>query len=124
MNCFKSAVEAHLEAIAKRDIMAFVEFLSPAHNCIIILPNGNMIEGYENVISFHKEWFEDLDWRMDVEVIDMFATENTGYTLLDIVYHDLDESGKSYYELNYFLSLLFTKVEDKWILLRDQNTLK
>jgi len=82
-----------------------------------------MIEGYENVLDFHKGWFEDPDWRMDVKTVDIFASGNTGYVLLDIVYHDLDEN-RNPYELKYFLSLLFMMIDGKWILLRDQNTLK
>ena len=123
MNDFETAVKAHLKAIEERNLSAFSEFLHPAHNCIIILPNGDMIEGFETILSFHEEWFKDPDWRMGVKVIDMLAADNTGYVLLDIVYHDLDENGNPY-EIKYFLSLLFTKVDDKWILIRDQNTLK
>ena len=123
MSNFEIAVKAHLKAIAERNLSAFSEFLHPSHNCIIILPNGSMIEGHENVLNFHKEWFEDLDWRMDVKTMDIFTVGDIGYVLMDVVYHDLDEGGNPY-EMKYFLSLLFMKIEDKWILLRDQNTLK
>lgn len=74
-------------------------------------------------MNFHKEWFEDLDWHMDIKTMDMFSIDNTGYTLMDVTYHDLDQDGKPY-ELKYYLSLLFLKVDDRWILLRDQNTIK
>jgi len=123
VNHFKSAVEAHLKSILERDFSAFSEFLHPSHNCIVIFPNGGMIEGFENVLNFHKEWFQDLDWRMDAKIVDIFAVNNIGYALLDVVYHDFDQDGKPY-DIKYFLSLLFIKADDKWILLRDQNTLK
>ena len=123
MNNFKHALDLHLQSITDRDISTFSEFLHPAQNSIIILPNGHMIEGYEDIINFHKGWFKDLDWRMDVKIIDTFTTQSIGYALLDIIYHDLDENGKPY-ELKYFLSLLFNRIDDKWILVRDQNTLK
>ncbi|MCL2376158.1 MAG: nuclear transport factor 2 family protein [Defluviitaleaceae bacterium] len=123
MSNFESVVQVHLKAIAERDLAAFAEFLHPAHNCIVILPNGSVVEGYENVLDFHKNWFQDLDWRMDVEILDKFDADNVGYALLDVAYHDLDED-RNPYEMKYFLSLLFRKVDDKWILIRDQNTLK
>ena len=122
-NNFESAVEAHIKTIAERNISGFSEFLHPSHNCIIILPNGDMVEGYENILDFHKGWFEDPDWCMDVKTVDIFTVDNTGYALLDVVYRDLDED-RNPYEMNYFLSLLFLNLEGKWILIRDQNTLK
>jgi len=123
MNDFRSVVEAHVKAIEERDLPAFSEFLHPSQSSIIILPNGQMIEGYDSVLNFHKEWFEDLDWRMDIAIMDVFAVGSMGYALLDVVYHDVDQDGNPY-ELTYFLSLLFVKVDEKWILLRDQNTVK
>jgi len=123
MNNFESALDLHLKSIADRNLSAFSEFLHPSQNTIIILPNGDMIDGFENVVDFHREWFEDSDWRMDVKILDTFTIDNVGYALLDVIYHDLDESGKPY-ELKYFLSLLFNKIDGKWILIRDQNTMK
>ncbi|MCL2574220.1 MAG: nuclear transport factor 2 family protein [Defluviitaleaceae bacterium] len=123
MKNFKDALEKHLKAIAERDLPSFAEFLHPSHKCIIILPNGDIVEGNENILSFHKDWFSDPDWRMDVETIDTFSVENTGYALLDVVYHDVDQDGNPY-EMTYFLGLIFLYVDDKWVLVRDQNTMK
>jgi len=123
MNSFKSALDLHLKSIADRNLTAFSEFLHPSQDSIVILPNGHMIVGFEDIVNFHKEWFDDPDWRMDVKIIDTFTTEDVGYALLDVIYHDFDENG-SPYELKYFLSLIFNKTDDKWILIRDQNTLK
>jgi len=123
MTNFENAVHAHLKAIAERDLAAFAEFLHPAHNCILIFPNGKLIEGYDDIINFHSEWFKDPDWHSDVQIVDIFDIGDIGYALLDTVYHDLDKDGKPY-ELKHFFSLLFRKVDGKWILIRDQNTLK
>jgi ketosteroid isomerase-like protein len=93
------------------------------HGIRIIFPDGGTIEGYDDILSFHKEWFADMDWRMDFEILDIYSNGLMGYALMDVVYHDLDENG-SPYEMNYYLSLLFEKIDNKWILIRDQNTLK
>ncbi|MCL2353681.1 MAG: nuclear transport factor 2 family protein [Defluviitaleaceae bacterium] len=123
MNDFESVLNVHLKAIADRDLSVFSKFLHPSQNIIIILPNGNIIEGFESVVNFHKRWFEDLDWHMDVKMLDIITIDNVGYALLDVIYHDLDEDGNPY-ELKYFLSLLFNKINNRWFLIRDQNTLK
>ena len=123
MTNFEEVLTLHLQSIKDRSISKFSEFLHPSEKSMVILPNGSMIEGYENIIDFHKSWFEDTDWRMDTTIVDIFATNNMGYALLDVTYQDLNEEGQPY-EMKYFLSLLFKKTNDKWILLRDQNTLK
>ena len=123
MKHFETAVKEHLKSIAERDITAFSSFLHPSHKCIVILPNGDKIEGFENIVNFHKDWFEDPDWRMDAQIADIFTIDRIGYVLLDVVYRDMDENG-SPYEMKYFLSLMFVQVDRSWFLLRDQNTLK
>jgi len=120
---FKTALKRHLDAIINRDLAAFAEFLCPKRKCVVILPHGAYIEGYDEILDFHKEWFADTDWRMDIKEIDVSEIGGTGYALLDITYHDLNELGEPYV-MHYFLSLLFENVDGKWILLRDQNTLK
>ena len=123
MNDFKAALAAHLKAIKNKDLPAFAEFLHPTQNTIIILPNGSMIEGYDNILDFHKDWFADMDWSIDVKILDIFAIGDMGYALLDVVYNDIDQD-RNPYSMKYFLSLIFAKIDGKWILLRDQNTLK
>ncbi|MCL2438279.1 MAG: nuclear transport factor 2 family protein [Coriobacteriia bacterium] len=123
MSEFTKALESHLEAVRERDIEAFSSFLHPSHNSIVILPNGTKLEGYEDILGFHKEWFKDTDWRMDVQTLDVFSVDYVGYALLDVTYHDIDQEGKPY-TMSYYLSLLFEKIDDRWILLRDQNTLR
>jgi len=123
MTRFEEAIKVHLKSIIDRDLPAFSVFLHHSENSLIILPNGDLIKGRDNILDFHKEWFKDTDWRMDAHIVDIFTTDDIGYALLDVVYHDIDEEGKPY-ELKYFLSLLFKQIDGKWFLLRDQNTLK
>jgi len=108
MSCFESVVRDHLKAISDRDLQGFAKFLHTEHSSIIILPNGSIVEGYEDIISFHEDWFADTDWHMETKVMDIFANDNMGYALLDVIYHDLDECSKPY-EMKYLLSLLSSK---------------
>ena len=83
----------------------------------------NMIEGNADILDFHKEWFKEMDWRIEYQKLNIFANGNVGYALFDITYFDIEQNG-SPYELKYLLSLLFINVDNKWVLIRDQNTLK
>ncbi|MCL2349848.1 MAG: nuclear transport factor 2 family protein [Defluviitaleaceae bacterium] len=123
MSDFESALNLHLKAISDRDFESFKNFLCPEHNCIVILPNGHKIEGYNEVLDFHKDWFADSDWSIECKILDAFSISDAGYALLDVVYQDIDADNMPY-KLAYYLSMIFTKAGGKWILLRDQNTLR
>ena len=125
MQDFATAVKAHLKTVSDKDIAAFSKYLHPDYEPIIIMPKGAIVQGYQDALDLHKEWFDDPDWSMEVAVLDVFCVGNIGYALVDVVYHDLDLD-KVHYMMNYYLSLVFIYVSDldRWILLRDQNTLK
>lgn len=123
MSTFKTALLNHIEAINNRDLQKFAEYLDPSRETVLILPNGHKIEGYNDILNFHNEWFSDKDWKMECHIINLLPDEKFSYSLLDVIYYDVDEDGKQY-SLSYYLSLLFEKVDDRWILIRDQNTLK
>jgi len=120
---FKEAVEAHLMAIQQRNVAVFSDYLHPEYECALILPTGCRYVGNDVIMDFHKEWFKDSDWQISYETVDTFCDGNFGYALLDVTYDDVSQDGEPY-QLNYWLSLLFKKVDNKWILLRDQNTMK
>jgi len=91
MEHFEEIIKLHIKSITERNLTTYLQFLHPSHNCIVILPNGRMIEGYDDILNLHKEWFEDLDWSMDAQIVDLFSDENTGYALLDVIYHDIGQ---------------------------------
>jgi len=120
---FRKIVQEHLDVVIKKDIVTFQKYLSPMHEPLVILPSGDILQGYDAVLDFHKDWFADADWVMKSEIIDAVQLANMGYGLVDVTYNDLDENGQPY-KMKYLLSMVFVNIEGEWILLRDQNTLK
>ena len=120
---FRKIVQEHLDVVIKKDIVTFQKYLSPTHEPLVILPSGDILQGYDAVLQFHKDWFADGDWSMKAEIVDGVHIGNMGYGLVDVTYNDLDENAKPY-EMKYLLSMVFVSIGDRWILLRDQNTLK
>jgi len=117
MKSFNETVKLHFKAIDERDLDAYAQFLHPSLNCIVILADGSVVEGYDNIINIHREWFKDLSWRMDIKTVDIFTVDDiVGYALLDVIYSSPD------FNRHRYLSLMFQKFEGKWILVRDQNT--
>jgi len=122
MENFRSALERHLQAIVDKDIKAFSEFLHPKHESVLILPKGVMVKGYDDILQWHTDWFNDPDWHMEINIMDAFCVEDMGYSLMSITYNDLDKD-KVHYMMLYLLSIVLVKIDGKWILARNQNTM-
>ncbi|MBB5075666.1 YybH family protein [Nonomuraea sp. NPDC059023] len=110
----QKTIEAHLAAIAGRDLEAYAETLHD--DVIVVLPNGKTLEGREAVLEFHREWFSELDWTQKMCRIWEKETEGTLVSVYEADYHEGD------YHARNLVSLVFTRVGDAWLLLHDQNT--
>lgn len=116
------ALGQHLKTIAERDLTGFEKTIVPDGRLRVILPNGRILQGHDEVMAFHKNWFSDPDWSMVVERQESWATADMGYVLCQVTYNDLDEEGQPY-ALRYWLTLTFVYEHGQWLLIHDQNTL-
>lgn len=116
------AVERHLNTIAERDLSGFEETIVMDDRLRMILPNGRVLQGADEVVAFHKDWFADPDWSMVVERQNRFAAAGMGYVLCRVTYNDLDREGQPY-ALRYWLTLTFVHEHGRWLLIHDQNTI-
>lgn len=116
---FPQALEAHLTAIRSRDLDGYLETVHP--DATVILPNGTFLRGKDAVAEFHTSWFGDPDWTLRAETVRTQTAGDSAFALLSVVYDDLDPEGKPY-QKEYYLTLYFTLVDGRWLLLHDQNT--
>ena len=119
---FTQTLTHHLEAIQNRDLNTFASTLSNSDDLTIILPNGSMIQGFDAVVDFHRNWFADDDWSMNLELVKQWQTSDMGTAIYKVAYHDLDPDGTPY-QLAYLLTLIFANEGDEWRLVHDQNTM-
>jgi hypothetical protein len=112
---FLEALEEHLEAISERDIDRFAATLA-ADDVRFVGGDGRIIDGRENVIAAHREWFMSDGWRFDPEIL--WTREETGAAcaLTRVQY---SESGNSRVFLLFFL---FVDESGNWRAVYDQNT--
>lgn len=59
---FQDTLHVHLNAIQSRYLETYKNTLLQSDKLMVILPNGIVKTGYEEIVSFHKSWFEDMDW--------------------------------------------------------------
>jgi uncharacterized protein (TIGR02246 family) len=117
---FAAAVNAHLATIASRDLDGY---LATVHQDVsLIMPNGRLLTGRDEVAALHRDWFGDPDWSWELDLKASTTAGDTGVAIFAADYHDLDADGRPY-DVSYLLTLVFVRDGDRWLLLHDQNTL-
>ncbi|WP_428242720.1 nuclear transport factor 2 family protein [Gynuella sp.] len=120
---FKESLDNHLSSISARNLEEFSRTLVKDDRLTLIMPNSSVLNGYEAIVDFHKNWFSDPDWSIETTLLKTIESNASCIALLDVVYNDLDESGEPY-QLNYILSLTFVFEGGSWLLTFDQNTMR
>ncbi len=118
---FSQTLQTHLYAIEQRDLDLYLSTISHDEELSLIMPNGTFIQGYEAVAKMNREWFADPDWRLEAAVLRTIETDEMGLALLLVQYHDLTPDGEPF-DRQYYLNLIFSHVDDEWLLVHDQNT--
>ena len=121
-NAFHLALQVHLTAIQNRDLDAFLNTIVSDGQLTLILPNGKLLHDYKDIVSLHQEWFSDPDWEMHTELLSTHESIDMASALLWVDYKDIDREGNPI-QLHYYLSLLFARQDDKWLVIHDQNTI-
>ena len=119
---FQETLDLHITAIQNRDLSRFLSTLSATGDLNIIFPNGIRLREYNEIVDFHRDWFDDPDWSLHADLLALQESAAMASALLLITYDDVDEEGEAY-QLTYYLNLLFALRESQWLLVHDQNTL-
>ncbi len=118
---FDETVQALFEAIKSRDMDKLLSIISIDEEVNLILLNGAFFKGRSTLINLHTAWFADPDWIMDVKSLHTIETQEMGYALILADYSDVALEDQAY-EKQRYVSLVFTKKEDRWNLVHDQTT--
>lgn len=120
---FDETLDKHIAAFKSRDLASFKETLLSDGRLSIILLDGTRMTNFEEIVAFHKEWFEDEDWKIYLREEQRLETTNMCNVLFEVDYNDLDPDGLEYH-LHYYLNLCFIRdaQSETWLLAFDQNT--
>ena len=122
---FDETLSKHISAFKSRDLDSFSETLLSDGRLNIILLDGTLMTDIEKIVAFHKDWFEDPDWKIYLREAQRLETPDMCNVLFEVDYDDLDPDGIEYH-LHYYLNLSFVRVAnngtEKWLLAFDQNT--
>jgi uncharacterized protein (TIGR02246 family) len=115
----REAIDRHLETITARDLDGYAATLHD--DVVLVLPTGTTFAGKAAVVGFHREFFADPDWSQDLTEKTTTVREDVARALFEADYRDVDGDGAPVRQ-RFLLGLVFTRVDDEWLLLHDQCT--
>lgn len=115
---FIETLNTHLKAVKERDLETLVSTMPPeGGETVLILPHGSINKSRDHFVSGHKEWFADQSWNQEFEIVNTIETAEMGVATVRYTYI---EEGQSPW--NALLGLVFQKMNNRWVLVHDQNT--
>jgi ketosteroid isomerase-like protein len=112
---FLEALEEHLDAIRMRDIDRFDATLAK-DDVRFVGGDGRIIEGRENAVAAHRDWFMDDRWTFDPEILWTREEAGAAWALTRVTYRERES------ERQFLLLFLFVQEQGEWRLVYDQNT--
>jgi uncharacterized protein (TIGR02246 family) len=109
------ALEEHIDAIRERDIDRFAATLAK-DDVRLVGGDGTTIEGRENAVAAHREWFMDDRWTFDPEILWTREEAGAAWALTRVNYREAQTSKQ------FLLLFLFVQEDGEWRLVYDQNT--
>lgn len=109
-------LDAHLRAIADRDLDALAATVHP-HDVVLITAEGDIRHGRETFLALHREWFASTTWTLETEVVHVRRGGTLATVLLALRYRDVPDVDQ-----RSVLSLVFRRDDGCWRMVQDQNT--
>lgn len=118
MSTFEESFRGFLEAVQKRDYEKFLKYLSPAAQVTAVLPDGKTYNSYPEFLRSQESWFRENRGTFEYVILQTRETPELGFATIQATLRlPLAIENKIY------ISFLFEREQDRWIMVHDQNTL-
>lgn len=117
---FQQSIERLLKSLEDKDFKTLKSFIPEEASIAAIMVDGTVLEDSDEYLEFHKEWFEDGEWRLTHDIVFMEETSELSYVVAESEYFDNDEDGS--YSLVLLTTCVMRKVEGRWLLTLFQQT--
>lgn len=119
---FRETLDAHLDAIRRRDPAALMATLPPDGSPIVLIgSDGSLARVVAEFERRHREWFASDTWTLGTEPVAVHESDDLGLAVLRLDYRDAPADGPEVRQASY-LTLAFARREGGWVMILDQNT--
>jgi hypothetical protein len=115
---FDAALQAHFDAIARRDLAAFEDHLTRSSTLYTIVQTGHAFTTPAETVAIHAQWFQSRDWTWEGEVVHKVVGRDVGMALVKYAYRANPAAALTTSWLVYVLRL----EQGAWRIVHDQNT--
>jgi uncharacterized protein (TIGR02246 family) len=114
------ALQAHLDAIAARDLEALASTVAP-DEVVLISAAGEVTTSAEHFLAQHREWFASRTWSLQTRLVHQRVGAGLAVFVLELDYRDTSADGTPV-RIPSILTLAFERRGDRWLMVHDQNT--
>ena len=115
---FDTALEAHLAAIANRDIEAFKAHLTQGDTLYTVVQNGHAFTTPAELVAVHEQWFKDPNWTWSGTVVHKVVGEDMAMAVVRYAYQANPQTPP----FQTWLVYVFQLQDGSWRIIHDQNT--
>lgn len=116
---FLERLNVHLNAVSAKDLETLKGTMSPYGAMQFILPGEEIMDGVDEFINYHVEWFaEDNGWTMDSTVESATIGETMGMAIVKMTYKEPERDGKPYFN-RMVVSYDLEKIDGTWYVIKD-----
>ncbi|QCX00454.1 hypothetical protein FGM00_10140 [Aggregatimonas sangjinii] len=113
-----TAMNAHMQAISDRDLVALKSTLSPNGNMQLILPGMEMIETVDGFMEYHRQWFEAENWTFNYDILNSEVGDTMGMVVMSFTYKEPERDGEPYFN-RMIISYDLQKIDGAWYVIKD-----
>ena len=113
---FRETLARHLGAIQDRDLEVLAQTVAPGR-LVLIMADGRLARSTGEFLEAHRGWFEVPGWTLHTEEVETFERDDLAVAVLRLDYREPPKVRSESY-----LTLVFERRDDAWVMVHDQNT--
>lgn len=119
---FRETLDAHLDAIGRRDLADLMATLPPPESPIVLITSdGTLVRSAAEFERMHRDWFASDTWTLETEPVEVYESTDLGVAVLRLDHRDTPADGPPVRQASY-LTLVFARRDGRWAMVQDQNT--
>jgi nitroreductase/ketosteroid isomerase-like protein len=117
----KETFEIYVRSIQNSDLESLFTTVTDNEQFFFLTSRGKLIDTRQGYYEFHEDWFNEKDWQMPVELLEVREGKDYGYTTAIFHYKSkLPEGGA--YVLDSYFTLIFHREKEMWKVVADVCT--
>lgn len=117
----RETFDLYVKSVQGSDLKSLFSTISENEAFFFLTSGGRLISTRSGYYKFHEEWFQEKDWEMPVDHIEVHEARDMGYATALYHYRGSDPSGGRY-ALDSWFTLIFRKEGGMWKVVADVCT--